>query len=145
MRISPLGLDHLVVRVADLDRSLRFYCDILGCNIDRRRDDLGLYHLRAGQAQIDLVTLDGELGRKFGAPNPDGPNVDHFCIRIEPFDGPALVHYLCGHGLEPSEVVNRFGAEGEGPSLYVEDPDGNTVELKGPAVTKKMMNRRKGK
>ncbi len=137
MRIAPLGLDHLVVRVADLDRSLTFYCDILGCNIDRRRDDLGLYHLRAGQAQIDLVTLDGELGRKFGSPNSDNPNVDHFCLRIEPFEGPALVDYLCGHGLAPSDVVNRFGADGEGPSLYVEDPDGNTVELKGPAVTKK--------
>ena len=136
MRIAPLGLDHLVVRVADLDRSLTFYCDILGCNIDRRRDDLGLYHLRAGQAQIDLVTLDGELGRKFGSPNSDNPNVDHFCLRIEPFEGTALVDYLCGYGLAPSDVVNRFGAEGEGPSLYVEDPDGNTVELKGPAVTK---------
>ena len=134
MRITPLGLDHVVLRVADLDRAVAFYCDILGCVMERRRDDLGLYHLRAGRCQIDLVTLDGELGRKAGAPSPDGPNMDHFCLRMEPFDGPALCEYLRGHGLDVGEVVQRFGAEGEGPSLYVQDPDGNTVELKGPAV-----------
>ena len=135
MRIAPLGLDHLVLRIADLDRSMVFYCGILGCIMERRRDDLGLYHLRAGSAQIDLVTLDGQLGRKHVAPSVDGPNMDHFCLRIDPFDAQALVEYLRGHGLEPSEVVQRFGAEGEGPSLYVSDPDGNIVELKGTALT----------
>ncbi len=133
MRISPLGLDHVVLRIADLERSLAFYCDILGCVMDRRRDDLGLYHLRAGRAQIDLVTLDGQLGQKHGTPSADGPNMDHFCLRIETFEDPGLADYLRGHGLEPSEVAQRFGAEGEGPSLYVSDPDGNIVELKGAA------------
>ena len=135
MQISPLGLDHVVIRVADLDRSIKFYCDILGCQIILRREDLGLYHLQAGQAQIDLVTIDGVLGQKFRLPNPDRPNVDHFCLRIEPFDTPALVDYLASHDLETSEVANRFGSEGYGPSLYVEDPDGNTVELKGATVS----------
>ena len=135
MQIAPLGLDHVVLRIADLERSLAFYCDILGCALDRRRDDLGLYHLRAGQAQIDLVTLAGELGQKGGGPaQPAGRNMDHFCLRMEPFDGPALKKYLRGHGLEPGEIMQRLGAEGEGPSLYIQDPDGNTVELKGPAV-----------
>ncbi len=135
MQITPLGLDHVVLRVAELDRSLAFYCDILGCVLDRRRDDLGLYHLRAGTAQIDLVTLAGALGTKGGGVlAPDGPNMDHFCLRIDPFDGPALLNYLIEHGVEPSEIAQRYGAEGEGPSLYVQDPDGNTVELKGPAA-----------
>jgi catechol 2,3-dioxygenase-like lactoylglutathione lyase family enzyme len=134
MRIAPLALDHVVLRIAELDRSLAFYCDVLGCVVDRRRDDLGLYHLRAGSAQIDLVTLDGQLGQKHGAVSADGPNMDHFCLRIEAFEDPGLADYLRGHGLEPSEVAQRFGAEGEGPSLYVSDPDGNVVELKGPAV-----------
>ena len=125
----------MVLRVADLDRSIKFYCDILGCQMILRRDDLGLYHLQAGQAQIDLVTLDGVLGQKFRLPKSDRPNVDHFCLRIEPFDTPALLDYLASHDLETSEVANRFGAEGYGPSLYVEDPDGNTVELKGAAVS----------
>ena len=134
MQIFPLGLDHVVIRVADLDRSMKFYCDILGCQIILRREDLGLYHLQAGQAQIDLVVLDGVLGQKFNLPNPDRPNLDHFCLRIEPFDTLALVDYLASHDLKISEVANRFGAEGYGPSLYVEDPDGNKVELKGAAV-----------
>ena len=135
MSIVPLRLDHVVLRIADLDRSLAFYCDILGCVLDRRRDDLGLYHLRAGTAQIDLVTLTGELGAKGGGPRAaDGPNMDHFCLRIETFDGPALIDYLQSHGVEPSEIAQRYGSEGEGPSLYVQDPDGNGVELKGPAI-----------
>jgi catechol 2,3-dioxygenase-like lactoylglutathione lyase family enzyme len=134
MQITPLGLDHVVLRIADLDRSLAFYCDILGCVVDRRRDDLGLYHIRAGAAQIDLVTLTGDLGKKGGGPpHPDGPNMDHFCLRLETFDGPKLLAHLRGCGLEPSEIGQRYGAEGEGPSLYVQDPDGNIVELKGPA------------
>ncbi|MDP6692196.1 MAG: VOC family protein [Alphaproteobacteria bacterium] len=133
MQLKPLGLDHVVLRIVDLDRSLAFYCDVLGCHMDRRRDDLGLYHLRAGSSQVDLVTLDGQLGQKHGAPRSEGPNMDHFCLRIEPFNGPELIAYLRGHGLEPSEIAQRFGAEGEGPSLYVSDPDGNVVELKGAA------------
>jgi glyoxylase I family protein len=136
MQIAPLGLDHVVLRIADLDRSLAFYCDVLGCVLDRRRDDLGLYHLSAGTAQVDLVTLAGNLGQKGGGPAAQqGRNMDHFCLRIEPFDGPALQEYLRGHGLEPGEITQRYGAMGEGPSLYVQDPDGNTVELKGPAVS----------
>ncbi len=135
MEITPLGLDHVVLRVSDLDRAIAFYCDVLGCHMDRRRDDLGLYHLRAGAAQIDLVTLAGPLGEKGGpAAGPEGRNMDHFCLRIEPFDGPALVEYLRGQGLQPSEISQRYGAEGDGPSLYVQDPDGNTVEIKGPSA-----------
>ncbi len=133
MQIAPLGVDHIVLRIADLERSMAFYCDILGCVMERRRDDLGLYHLRAGTAQLDLVTLTGELGQKGGGPaQAQGRNMDHFALRIEPYDGPALVDYLRGHGLEPGEITERFGAEGVGPSIYVQDPDGNTVELKGP-------------
>ena len=140
MKIAPLGLDHIVLRIADLDRSIAFYCDILGCVMDRRRDDLGLYHLRAGSAQIDLVTLDGPLGQRGGGASTDhlgavdGPNMDHFCLRIDPFDGPALLDYLRGHGLEPEEIAQRYGAGGEGPSTYIRDPDGNIVELKGPGT-----------
>jgi catechol 2,3-dioxygenase-like lactoylglutathione lyase family enzyme len=80
-------IDHLVLRVADLGAMLRFYCDVLGCTVERRRDDLGLTQLRAGRCLIDLVTLDGPLGRTGGAgPAREGRNLDHFCLRIEPFD-----------------------------------------------------------
>lgn len=130
---SILGLDHVVLRVADLDRSLRFYRDVLGCGIERHQEALGLVQLRAGRSLIDLVPLQGRLGRAGGAgPGPEGRNVDHFCLRIDPFEGEALLAYLRGQGIEAGRVESRFGAEGEGPSVYVTDPDGNTVELKGP-------------
>jgi glyoxylase I family protein len=127
-------IDHVVIRVAELDRSLEFYCDVLGCRVDRRDDDIGLVQLRAGRALIDLVPVDGRLGRKGGAaPGGDGHNMDHFCVRIEPFDGPAIQRFLESRGVEAGPIESRNGAEGVGPSIYIKDPDGNTVELKGPA------------
>jgi catechol 2,3-dioxygenase-like lactoylglutathione lyase family enzyme len=128
-----LRIDHLVLRVVDLDRMLRFYCDALGCTVERRRDDIGLVQLRAGQSLIDLVPVDGKLGRAGGAaPAEEGRNLDHFCLRIEPFDPAAVRERLSRHGYAAGEVEQRYGAEGEGPSIYVTDPEGNVVELKGP-------------
>lgn len=129
-----LRLDHVVLRVVDLDRSINFYATVLGCTVVRRRDDLGLVHLRAGASMIDLVAVDGPLGRKGGAAAcAEGRNVDHVCLRVEPFDEPALVRHLSAMGAAPLEPATaRFGAEGDGSSLYLHDPDGNTIELKGP-------------
>jgi catechol 2,3-dioxygenase-like lactoylglutathione lyase family enzyme len=130
-----LGLDHVVVRVRDLDASLRFYVATLGCTEERRIDALGLIQLRAGAALIDLVPVDSPLGKAGGrTPDPAAKNVDHFCLRIEPFDAEALAAHLRAHGVEPGDVGERYGADGYGPSMYLRDPDGNTVELKGPPV-----------
>ncbi|WP_394839288.1 VOC family protein [Pendulispora rubella] len=126
-------IDHLVVRVVDLDASLRFYCNVLGCRIERRQDEIGLIQLRAGRSMVDLVPLDGKLGGAGGAPpGEEGRNVDHFCFRIDPWDEKGIVAHLATFGIDAGEVAARFGAEGEGPSIYVRDPDGNVVELKGP-------------
>jgi glyoxylase I family protein len=126
-------IDHLVLRVADLDAMIRFYRDVLGCAIERRRDDLGLVQLRAGRAMIDLVPVTGSLGRAGGAaPGAEGRNVDHFCLRVDPFDESAIRRQLESAGIVVGETISRFGAEGEGPSIYIADPEGNTVELKGP-------------
>lgn len=126
-------LDHLVLRVADLEPMLRFYVDALGCTLERRRDDLGLVQLRAGRTLIDLVPVDGPLGRAGGAaPGREGRNLDHFCLRLEPFDEAALRAHLAAHGVAAGALERRYGAEGEGPSIYVADPEGNVVELKGP-------------
>ncbi len=128
------SLDHVVLRVADLDRALAFYCGALGCTVAKRRDELGLVHLRAGSAMIDLLPLDGPLGRKGGAgPGPEGRNVDHLALRLARFEPDALRSHLAAHGIDMGEVVERFGAQGNGPSVYLTDPDGNMVELKGPA------------
>jgi catechol 2,3-dioxygenase-like lactoylglutathione lyase family enzyme len=129
-----LGIDHLVLRTADVDRLRRFYVDVLGCGVEREQPAFGLTQLRAGSGLIDLVSLDGPLGRAGGAgPGAEGRNLDHFCLRIDPFDADAVRAGLARHGVEAGAVEQRFGAEGKGPSLYLKDPDGNVVELKGPA------------
>lgn len=126
-------IDHIVLRVVELDRMLRFYGDVLGCPVERRQDEIGLVQLRAGSSMIDLVPVDGKLGRMGGAaPGVEGRNVDHFCLRVAPFDAGAIGAHLAAHGVAAGRVEQRFGAEGEGPSIYVTDPEGNVVELKGP-------------
>lgn len=131
--ISVREIDHLVLRVIDLERMLSFYCGVLGCSVERRQDDLGLVQLRAGSSLIDLVPVDGKLGSQGGAaPGREGRNMDHFCLRLCTFDEKSICTYLAKHGVCVGEVGSRFGAEGKGPSIYVSDPEGNTVELKGP-------------
>jgi glyoxylase I family protein len=126
-------IDHLVLRVVDLDRMLGFYCEVLGCTVERRQDKIGLIQLRAGRSIVDLVPVDGELGRAGGAaPGKEGRNLDHFCFRIDPFDEPTVRRHLEAHGVEAGPVASRYGAEGQGPSIYITDPEGNVVELKGP-------------
>lgn len=131
--IRPRGLDHIVLRVRDVAAMRRFYCEVLGCTFEREQAEIGLLQLRAGASLIDLIDVEGKLGRKGGAaPGHDGRNLDHFCLRIEGWDEPAIVAHLQAHGARVGEVGQRYGAEGNGPSIYLEDPEGNTVELKGP-------------
>lgn len=131
--IAIRNIDHLVLRVRDLERMIDFYIGALGCTLERRRPDLGLVHLRAGASQIDLVAVDGQLGRVGGAaPGEEGRNLDHLCLRIERFDLEEIRRQLAPWGADPGEPGRRFGADGTGPSVYVRDPEGNTVELKGP-------------
>lgn len=128
-------LDHLVLRVRDLEASVKFYVHVLGCTVARRRDDLGLIHVQTGTSMIDLVSIEGPLGRKGGAPPAAGArNLDHFCLRVEPFDDAVIRRWLAEHNIQPSGPATvNFGAEGDGLSLYLQDPDGNVIELKGPA------------
>jgi catechol 2,3-dioxygenase-like lactoylglutathione lyase family enzyme len=127
------GLDHVVLRVADLPRALDFYVGVLGCAVEKEQAGIGLTQLRAGASLIDLVTLEGPLGRIGGrAAEREGRNMDHFAIAIAPFDEAAIRAHLEGAGVAVGQVGRRYGAEGDGPSIYIDDPDGNTVELKGP-------------
>lgn len=126
-------IDHLVLRVRSVATMMNFYTEVIGCSIEKIQRDLGLYQLRAGSSLIDLVAVEGKLGRAGGtAPGEEGRNLDHFCLRIDPFDADAISGYLRGKGVEPGEVESRYGAEGDGPSIYISDPEGNVVELKGP-------------
>ena len=131
--IEILGLDHVVLRVADLESSLRFYVGILGGVIEREIAQVGLHQVRLGMHLVDLVPVDSVLGRKGGeAPGESGHNLDHFALQIAHFDEVAIRAHLVAHGVEPGDVGQRYGAQGNGPSMYLKDPDGNTVELKGP-------------
>jgi glyoxylase I family protein len=128
-----IGLDHLVLRVRALDTMLAFYCGALGCTVERRQDAIGLVQLRAGAALIDLVPVDGP-------PGPEARNLDHFCLRIEPFDEQQIRQQLAAHGVPAGPVESRYGAQGEGPSIYLDDPEGNVVELKGPPFRSKPLS-----
>jgi catechol 2,3-dioxygenase-like lactoylglutathione lyase family enzyme len=126
-------LDHVVLRIRDLDASLRFYQGVLGCTLDKVQDKIGLWQVRAGDSLIDLIPLDGVLGKLGGAaPGAEGRNLDHFAIQVTPFNEGAIRTHLAAHAVAITDSGRRYGAQGDGPSIYIRDPDGNTVELKGP-------------
>ena len=126
------GLDHVVLRVRDQTVMTEFYCEVLGCSIERCVDDAGLKQLRAGASLIDLVDINVPTPRKDPKnSNFECHNMDHFCLRIEPFDAKMLVAHLQAHGINPGPVERRYGAGGFGPSIYFNDPEGNRIELKG--------------
>lgn len=135
--MNPIRLreiDHVVLRVRDMDAMRRFYCEVLGASHVAYRAEFGMSHLRAGGSMIDLVAVDGPLGRAGGAaPGREGRNMDHLCLRVEPFDQDAIVAHLDGQGVAVGEIRRRYGAEGNGISIYLQDPEGNLVELKGPS------------
>lgn len=132
--ISFVALDHLVLRVKDLPLMEGFYTEVLQMKVERRLDDLGLVQLRAGGSLLDLVPVDKPLGQRGGGPPAlTGPNLDHFCWTISPFDPDTIYEHLQAHGVQAEPVERRYGAQGFGPSIYLKDPEGNVVELKGPA------------
>ena len=135
--LKIIGLDHLVLRTTQIDAMLQFYCNVLGCVIERSLiDNIGLIQLRAGASLIDLVLVDSELGRLGGkAPVQDGRNLEHFCLTIDSMDEHELSQYLANHGIDYQPAQERYGATGFGQSVYIEDPQGNIVELKLNAST----------
>ena len=122
MKIRLREIDHVVLRVQDMKRMVAFYSEVLGAEFVAYRPDFDMTHLRAGASMIDLVA--GEGG---------GRNMDHFCLRVEPFDEQAIVAHLRAHDVQVGDIKTRYGAEGNGVSIYLTDPEGNMVELKGPS------------
>ena len=129
-------IDHVVLRVRNIQEMLDFYCNALGCKFEKQLTESGLIQLRAGNSLIDLVPVDSKLGRTGGKPpGTEGLNMDHVCFRVNPFNPDGIAEHLSRFGIEVGETATRYGAEGFGPSIYVCDPDGNTLELKGPPET----------
>lgn len=132
MKIHIREIDHVVIRVADLESITRFYCDVLGCSVEKEQRDIGLIQLRAGRSLIDLLKVGAKIDRPENGTPGEGRNMDHLCLRVEGFDGEALKAHLQERGVRIGEPGVRYGADGFGPSLYLFDPEGNMVELKGP-------------
>jgi glyoxylase I family protein len=124
-----IGLDHIVLRAADPGALETFYIDVIGCTLELRQDTL--VQLRAGRTLIDIVPASDE-GPAKGTSRSGGANLDHLCLRVEPFDAAAIAAHLNAHGIKCGDEASRYGAEGRGPSVYLNDPEGNGVELKGP-------------
>ena len=117
-------IDHVVLRVRDLASMVRFYEQALGFKEERRLEKLQLVQMRAGASMLDLIAAERSA---------DAANMDHLCFRVEPFDRDAIVTRLAPFGVSVGETVERYGAEGNGPSVYFNDPEGNQIELKGPS------------
>lgn len=131
--INITAIDHVVFRVADLEKVASFYIDVLGARWEKKQEAIGLYQLRVGGSLIDLVPVDGKLGAIGGsAPGKEGRNVDHVAFRVLPWNGDTILAHLKSRGIE-AEIASRYGAEGDGPSIYLSDPEGNALELKGPS------------
>jgi glyoxylase I family protein len=118
-------IDHVVLRVHDLPAMVRFYEQALGFNVERRLDRINLVQMRAGASMLDLILSEAKS---------EAPNMDHLCFRIEPFDRAAIEARLGPLGISVGETFQRYGAEGNGPSVYFHDPEGNQIELKGPSA-----------
>lgn len=132
MQIHIREIDHVVIRAASLDTMTRFYCDVLGCSVEKEQLELGLIQLRAGRSLIDLLRVGARIDRADSGTPGAGRNMDHLCLRVEPFDADALQKHLTECGVRLGERAMRYGADGFGLSVYLFDPEGNMVELKGP-------------
>jgi catechol-2,3-dioxygenase len=130
--LEVLAIDHIVLRTTKLKEMLDFYTKVLSCTIERETPvETGLTQLRAGSALIDLVVVNSRLGAiGGGAPTQSERNVDHFCLQIKSVPEQDIITYLKESGIEVGDFESRFGAQGEGNSLYIKDPEGNEVELR---------------
>jgi len=126
------GIDHIVLRTTKLNKMLNFYSGILGCKVERESSkETGLTQLRAGRALIDLVVVDSRLGKLGGgAPTTTENNLDHYCLQLKSILESEIKAHLLSHGIEVGDFNERYGAQGLGRSLYIKDPEGNTVELR---------------
>ncbi len=125
-------LDHVVLLVRNMDRARNFYRDVLGCSVDRELPQYGMLQMRAGKSLIDLVDIGTEEGAWGRPPVEGGRNMDHVCLATRGFQPQEMRSHLAAHGVEIVEEGVRYGATGDGYSVYFNDPFGNQIELKSP-------------
>ncbi len=130
--IEVVGIDHIVLRTTKLNEMLDFYCGVLGCKVERESSyELGITQLRAGSALIDLVRVDSKIEKLGGGPpSKTENNVDHFCLQLKMISEEGIKSHLESHNISVGEFADRYGAQGTGRSIYINDPEGNTVELR---------------
>ena len=126
------GIDHILLLVDNMATARAFYETVLGCRFEEALPQYGMAMLRAGAALINLVDISTPAGAWALPGVAGGRNLDHFCIALGSHDEAALRRHLAAHGTEIVEESFHAGARGESLSLYVRDPSGNVIELKGP-------------
>jgi glyoxylase I family protein len=134
-RIKVTELDHIVLNVSDIERSLKFYTDVLGLQAER------LDEFKAGKVGFPSVRINGDtiidlfpthvVEKKFEAGEKRQGNLNHFCMVVEREDFSGIVDYLARHEIAVREgPISRWGARGRATSVYFLDPDGNEVEIR---------------
>ena len=130
--LNLTGIDHVVLRARDFEGLIDFYTEVLGCQLERVSPNYGIAQLRAGRSLVDIVDVNGRLGRAGGEePNHRAENMDHFCLQVSPWKEEQILEHLAAHDVEFGVVEQRYGAKGNGPSVYIKDVEGNSLELKG--------------
>jgi glyoxylase I family protein len=130
--VNIVGIDHIALRMADLDRAVGFYETILGMPIERRCDELGMVQLRAGTSLVDLVGKRQSADLRVGeAPHSMFRNLDHLCLRVADFDPETIRLTLENANVAVGSIAIRYGSSGNSPSLYLSDTEGNGLELRG--------------
>jgi catechol 2,3-dioxygenase-like lactoylglutathione lyase family enzyme len=120
IQLRVTGLDHVVLCCSDVERSLAFYCDTLGLQPDR------LEEWRRGEVPFPSVRISPTTVIDLFAKAPAGVNMEHMCLVIEPTDLDVVADAFPGS----SRADRLYGAQGFASSVYISDPDGNTIELR---------------
>jgi glyoxylase I family protein len=128
-----VGLDHVVFLVDDMARAVDFYARVLGCTPGYSYPKLGMEQVWCGAALIVLWDITHPGAAAAVPPVAGGRNVDHVCIATSTFDHAAMRAHLAAQGVEIEREAFHGGARGMGHSVYIRDPWGNRLELKGPA------------